>query len=389
MRCGLSDLLLTASFAAFAPACTIYEPSLLVTASEVEPTVDAATPGDACGEACSAPAEPTCTDNIQNGTETDVDCGGGGCPVCGSGRGCTVSGRDCNEYNMCSGNKCIGVSCTDNVIDAHETDVDCGGGECAGCAVGKSCVTSPDCDKSICDNGRCVLGNTCAQVHVKNTTAVSGVYQIDVDGPAGKVAPFAVYCDMTMANGGWTRVGFEPAGAGGVGIQGGLAYLGVEVGNPTMVANGQAAGLFGSRFSGKYSELAILWGQDFMRMTVGRDVFVNEVDLAIPVTNFISSNATMSGWVTTAGGAIFCRASRSPAEKPADTSWAVKPAGVMQVACGCSGPQSADRGVFYGGGVPPITSCSMPSGGGFVGVKDNGQAKSGLKGVADLSLWVR
>ena len=124
-------------------------------------------------------------------------------------------------------------------------------------------------------------------------------------------------------------------------------------------------------------------------MTVGRDVFVNEVDLAIPVTNFVTSNAMMSGWVTTAGGAIFCRASRSPTERPADTSWAVKPMGPMQVACGCNGPKSSDQGVFYGGGVPPIASCSMPSGGGFAGVKDTGQAKSGLKSVADLSLWVR
>jgi hypothetical protein len=31
----------------------------------------------------------------------------------------------------------------------------------------------------------------------------------------------------------------------------------------------------------------------------------------------------------------------------------------------------------------------MPSGGGFAGVKDEKQPKSGLKGIADLSLWVR
>jgi len=388
MRCSLPDLLLTASLAAFAPACTTYSPSLLATPSTNEPAEDAATGEDVCGEACAAPAAPTCTDKIKNGSETDVDCGGGGCPACSAGQACAVTERDCTQYTMCSNSKCIGVSCADSVKDAHETDVDCGGGECEGCAIGKFCVTSSDCDKSICDNGQCAVAASCAQVHAKNPNATDGVYQIDVDGAAGK-APFPVYCDMTMAGGGWTRVGFEPAGAGGVGIQGGLAYLGVEVGDPAMVANQQAAGLFGSRFSGKYTELAIVWGPDYMRMTVGRDVFVNEVDLAIPLTNFVTSNTTMSGWVTTAGGAIFCRASRSTTERPADTSWAVKPTGPMQVACGCSGPQAADRGVFYGGGIPPITSCSMPSGGGFAGVKDNKQAKSGLKGVADLSLWVR
>jgi hypothetical protein len=37
---------------------------------------------------------PTCTDTIKNGTETDVDCGGGTCPDCVDGRVCLVNG-DC------------------------------------------------------------------------------------------------------------------------------------------------------------------------------------------------------------------------------------------------------------------------------------------------------
>jgi hypothetical protein len=321
--------------------------------------------------------------------ETDVDCGGGECPPCGSQQACVMGERDCNEYTMCANGLCVGVSCSDMVKDAHETDVDCGGDECGGCAVGKACSASSDCDKAICENGHCVLGTSCSQIHVANAFAPDGVYQIDIDGAAGPAAPFPVFCDMTMGNGGWTMVGFEPAGAGGTGVQGALAFLGVEVGDPATLAFKQRAGLIGPRFSGKYTELAITWGADVMRMTVGRDVFVNEVDLAIPVTGFVTSNATMSGWVGQAGGAIFCRASRSPTERPADTSWAVKPTGPMQVACGCNGPKSADRGVFYGGGVPPITSCSMPAGGAFAGVKDTGQAKSGLKSSADLSFWVR
>src|SRR5678815_2627405 len=162
---------LTACFIGFAPACTIYGPSLLDTTSTDQPTVDAGESEDVCGEACAAPAEPTCTDKIKNGSETDVDCGGGGCPVCGAQQGCAVGERDCNQYTMCSNNICIGVSCTDAVKDAHETDVDCGGGECAGCPVGKLCAMSTDCDKSICDNGHCVLATSCAHVHAKNTNA--------------------------------------------------------------------------------------------------------------------------------------------------------------------------------------------------------------------------
>ena len=34
---------------------------------------------------------PSCTDGEQDGTETDVDCGGGACPACDNGKVC--SGR--------------------------------------------------------------------------------------------------------------------------------------------------------------------------------------------------------------------------------------------------------------------------------------------------------
>ena len=37
----------------------------------------------------------TCKDGILNGSETDVDCGGGGCSACGVGQQCFDSGQDC------------------------------------------------------------------------------------------------------------------------------------------------------------------------------------------------------------------------------------------------------------------------------------------------------
>ena len=44
--------------------------------------------------AASAPADvcqpPTCTDGVKNGTETDIDCGGGSCPGCGARRHCAA-----------------------------------------------------------------------------------------------------------------------------------------------------------------------------------------------------------------------------------------------------------------------------------------------------------
>jgi hypothetical protein len=47
----------------------------------------------------------TCTDNTQNNAETDIDCGGGTCPKCGSGQKCNAD-SDCRT-GTCSAGKCL------------------------------------------------------------------------------------------------------------------------------------------------------------------------------------------------------------------------------------------------------------------------------------------
>ncbi|MCK6455999.1 MAG: hypothetical protein L6Q92_05655 [Phycisphaerae bacterium] len=49
-------------------------------------------------------ATPTCTDGIQNGGETDVDCGGGNCPPCQNGQMCATA-SDCVS-GVCMGGVC-------------------------------------------------------------------------------------------------------------------------------------------------------------------------------------------------------------------------------------------------------------------------------------------
>jgi hypothetical protein len=64
--------------------------------------------------ACGAGAPPSCTDNIQNGNETGVDCGGN-CVAC--------------------------PTCSDGSQNGTETGVDCGGADCTACPCNGTSVT--------------------------------------------------------------------------------------------------------------------------------------------------------------------------------------------------------------------------------------------------------
>ena len=48
-----------------------------------------------------------------------------------------------------------GITCSDGVKNGSESDVDCGGGACARCATGKSCGSRTDCASALCSGGAC------------------------------------------------------------------------------------------------------------------------------------------------------------------------------------------------------------------------------------------
>lgn len=117
-------------------------------------TSDCAAPEICVAFVCHA---PTCSDNVRNGSESDVDCGGGGnCALCDSGRACGF-GRDCAS-GICISGLCSSGSCGDGARNGHETDIDCGG-ECAPCGNGKSCQSPSDCVAKICAQSLCVDRN--------------------------------------------------------------------------------------------------------------------------------------------------------------------------------------------------------------------------------------
>jgi hypothetical protein len=95
----------------------------------------------------------SCGDHIQNGNETDTDCGGNMCPKCTTGDTCMVNG-DCTG-NLCSNGHCA-PTCSDTVQNGAETDVDCGGGTCPACVLGDTCGGDSDCQQQSCKSGTCV-----------------------------------------------------------------------------------------------------------------------------------------------------------------------------------------------------------------------------------------
>ena len=105
---------------------------------------DVCTPENLC-----VPA--TCDDNQLNGQETDTDCGGPTCGGCAFGEFCDGD-TDCLSSN-CDLGVCEG-SCTDGILNQDESDLDCGG-VCGPCAVGDTCDIDEDCASGTCGPTTC------------------------------------------------------------------------------------------------------------------------------------------------------------------------------------------------------------------------------------------
>jgi len=95
-----------------------------------------------------------CANGVQDGDESDVDCGGSCDSLCGSGGSCR-SDADCESDSCSSENVCAPSSCTNDAQDGDETDVDCGGPACDPCDDGRACTAPADCASVICDDAIC------------------------------------------------------------------------------------------------------------------------------------------------------------------------------------------------------------------------------------------
>ncbi|OGQ79822.1 MAG: hypothetical protein A2289_09185 [Deltaproteobacteria bacterium RIFOXYA12_FULL_58_15] len=89
---------------------------------------------------------PSCEDGTQNGFESDVDCGGS-CKPCPDLAACEID-MDC-ESLVCDSDECQEASCTDRATNGRETALNCGGPVCQACADDASCVIPDDCTSGV------------------------------------------------------------------------------------------------------------------------------------------------------------------------------------------------------------------------------------------------
>lgn len=173
------------------------------------PMLTNAAAGTSCGpsgEQCDGSGNcGSCSDGVQDGMETGVDCGGPTCPQClggpcnnlsdcGAGAQACVDDVCCNSLcdkpcevctvaqgatqdgtctpvtsgdpKLACGVQGCGVNglcaCSDGTQDGNEKGVDCGGGICPGCGNGTVCDGSNDCANGNCVNGYCCAASQCS-----------------------------------------------------------------------------------------------------------------------------------------------------------------------------------------------------------------------------------
>lgn len=174
-------------------------------------------PADCSTGACHATllrcVSSSCFDARQNGAETGIDCGGSTCAArCDLGVGCTIS-SDCKSA-LCHATRltCAETTCDDGLKNGTETDIDCGGGiSCPKCAVGKQCTINSDCDPPSCDpSGRCRLmpfpewgyarSTLCTREDATAAVLDGSIY---VGGRNGTCDPSVSDAPTTVESGGW------------------------------------------------------------------------------------------------------------------------------------------------------------------------------------------
>ncbi|MEO1626293.1 MAG: T9SS type A sorting domain-containing protein [Bacteroidota bacterium] len=129
----------------------------------------------------------TCTDGIQNGQETGIDCGGPDCPPC------------------------VTATCTDGIQNGQETGVDCGGPDCPPCNPTGNCIDQQlddndfeggwgiwndggsDCRRSFNDNPYANSGNYCIRLRDNTNSSTMTTDNLNLTSYQSLTVSFSYY----------------------------------------------------------------------------------------------------------------------------------------------------------------------------------------------------
>lgn len=127
--------------------------------SSFEPGIDTASPDSSSLEKCETKEFGHCEDGAHNALETDIDCGGPDCASCSVGQAC-LEDRDCRSRS------CVGHLCVQQIRECNR-DIDCDDNQpCTvnRCNANHHCESKPVEDGTVCnDQDSCTSQDRCIQ----------------------------------------------------------------------------------------------------------------------------------------------------------------------------------------------------------------------------------
>lgn len=174
-------------------------------------------PGGAGGGSGGEGGADPCDNDVQDGEETAIDCGGTRCDPCAPGLSCLLP-SDCESLICTDGGAgeggggvggaggaggsggdggssggglfCAVPTCDDGAINGEETDLNCGGTQCDPCVPGQDCAIGDDCDSGVCSVDGVCLAPSCSD-DVQNGTETDE----DCGGTCPDTCPDGAGCD--------------------------------------------------------------------------------------------------------------------------------------------------------------------------------------------------
>jgi len=124
----------------------------------------------------------SCVNGLCEPACAPATCGMNQCNMISDGCGGQLDCGGCATGEVCSANQCgpRPQHCTNNVQDGTESDKDCGG-DCDGCANGQRCYSTNDCAAGTCENQTC-LGGRWTTAAPMPTARLGGAAVLGPDG---------------------------------------------------------------------------------------------------------------------------------------------------------------------------------------------------------------